>query len=140
MNKKIAQRKLLEMPELRVNPFRDRICKVFSEKGDGCLTFEDFLDMMSVFSEHAPKHVKVQYAFRIYDFNEDGQLCRNDLTRVINRLCGTNRLETGSVTQIIDCVMSGAGLDSNDNMLSIIEFQTCVEKIPDFVQSFRIKL
>ena len=49
-----------------MNPFRDRICQVFSSSGDGNLTFEDFLDMMSVFSENAPKNVKVEYAFRIY--------------------------------------------------------------------------
>jgi calcium and integrin-binding protein 1 len=30
------------------------------------MTFEDFLDMMSVFSDGAPKNVKVEYAFRIY--------------------------------------------------------------------------
>ncbi len=30
------------------------------------MTFEDFLDMMSVFSENAPKSVKVSYAFKIY--------------------------------------------------------------------------
>lgn len=30
------------------------------------MTFEDFLDMMSVFSDNAPKNVKVEYAFRIY--------------------------------------------------------------------------
>ena len=51
---------------IQVNPFRDRICEVFSSSGDGNLTFEDFLDMMSVFSENAPKNVKVEYAFRIY--------------------------------------------------------------------------
>jgi Ca2+-binding EF-hand superfamily protein len=39
-----------------VNPFRDRICKVFSSSKDGNLTFEDFLDMMSVFSENVSKH------------------------------------------------------------------------------------
>ena len=50
----------------QVNPFKDRICKVFSSSGDGDITFEDFLDMMSVFSENAPKNVKVHYAFRIY--------------------------------------------------------------------------
>ena len=37
---------------LQVNPFKDRICKVFSSSKDGELTFEDFLDMMSVFSEN----------------------------------------------------------------------------------------
>ena len=37
---------------IQVNPFKDRICKVFSSSKDGELTFEDFLDMMSVFSEN----------------------------------------------------------------------------------------
>ena len=39
--------------------------KVFSSS-EGGMTFEDFLDMMSVFSDNAPKPVKVEYAFRIY--------------------------------------------------------------------------
>lgn len=50
----------------QVNPFKDRICEVFSSVGNGNMTFEDFLDMLSVFSEHAPKAVKVEYAFKIY--------------------------------------------------------------------------
>ena len=49
-----------------MNPFKDRICEVFSSSGDGNMTFEDFLDMMSVFSDNAPKTVKVEFAFRIY--------------------------------------------------------------------------
>ena len=51
---------------MQVNPFKDRICQVFSSSHDGNMTFEDFLDMMSVFSDNAPKGVKVEYAFRIY--------------------------------------------------------------------------
>lgn len=50
----------------KVNPFRDRIVTVFSSRGDGSLTFEDFLDMMSVFSGKSPREVKVENAFRIY--------------------------------------------------------------------------
>ena len=30
------------------------------------MTFEDFLDMMSVFSDSAPLSIKIDYAFRIY--------------------------------------------------------------------------
>ena len=52
-----------------MNPFKDRICEVFSSSGDGNMTFEDFLDMMSVFSDNAPKSVKVEFAFRIYGEN-----------------------------------------------------------------------
>ena len=65
-NAKLPMAKVLQYPELRVNPFRDRICKVFSSSNDGDCTFEDFLDMMSVFSESAPKAVKAEHAFRIF--------------------------------------------------------------------------
>lgn len=46
------------LPELATNPFRDRIVSVFSDDGDS-ITFEDFLDMASVFSKNAPGSVKV---------------------------------------------------------------------------------
>lgn len=58
--------KVLQYPELRVNPFGDQICKVFSSSNDGDCTFEDFLDMMSVFSDAAPRSVKAEHAFRIF--------------------------------------------------------------------------
>jgi len=65
-NAKLPMSKILQYPELRVNPFGDRICKVFSSSQDGDCTFEDFLDMMSVFSDAAPKAVKAEHAFRIF--------------------------------------------------------------------------
>jgi calcium and integrin-binding protein 1 len=42
-------RTLYTMPELQFNPFRDRICAVFSTSDveDGSMCFEDFLDMAS---------------------------------------------------------------------------------------------
>lgn len=58
--------KILQFSELSVNPFGERICKIFSSSQDGDCTFEDFLDMMSVFSEMAPKAVKAEHAFRIF--------------------------------------------------------------------------
>ena len=39
----------------------------FSDEGQ--MGFEDFLDMMSVFSEGATRDVKASYAFRIYGIN-----------------------------------------------------------------------
>lgn len=65
-NAKLPMSKMFLHPELGVNPFRDRICKIFSSSHDGDCTFEDFLDMMSVFSENAPLSVKAEHAFRIY--------------------------------------------------------------------------
>lgn len=55
---------------------------MFSEDGTGSLTFEDFLDLMSVFSEGATRDVKASYAFRIY-----GEGCPF-LPFVCNGACG----------------------------------------------------
>jgi Ca2+-binding EF-hand superfamily protein len=65
-NAKLPLSKILQYPELHVNPFGDRICRIFSSSRDGDCTFEDFLDMMSVFSDEAPKAVKAEHAFRIF--------------------------------------------------------------------------
>lgn len=51
-------------PYPQVNPFRDRICRVFSH--DNVFSFEDVLSMASVFSEQACPSLKIEYAFRIY--------------------------------------------------------------------------
>jgi calcium and integrin-binding protein 2 len=59
---------------------------VFSEDGCGNLTFDDFLDMFSVFSEMAPLQLKLKFAFRIYDFDGDEFLGREDLRQMIDAL------------------------------------------------------
>lgn len=86
----------------QVNPFGDRICKVFSSSSDGDCTFEDFLDMMSVFSDGAPKAVKAEHAFRIFDFDGDDMLGENDLRQVVQRLIGEqNSLSDSDMKQLI---------------------------------------
>ena len=51
---------------MQENPFRRRILEVFSEDSRGNLTFDDFLDLFSVFSESSPRAVKLHFAFKIY--------------------------------------------------------------------------
>ena len=46
-----------QLPELKVNPFATRLCAVFAQHRR-FMVFEEFLDMMSVLSENAPKEVK----------------------------------------------------------------------------------
>lgn len=50
---------------MQMNPFRDRLCSVFSNDKD-YMNFEEFLDMMSVLSSNAPKDLKAHYAFNVY--------------------------------------------------------------------------
>ncbi|KAK2186548.1 hypothetical protein NP493_196g00006 [Ridgeia piscesae] len=134
---------IMDIHELKVNPFRDRICEVFSSQQDGMLSFEDFLDMMSVFSDSCPKNVKVEYAFRIYDFDNNDMIGKTDLEEVINRLTGSNSqlpdaqhlLKPDEMEKLISNILQEADLDQ-DKALSYAEFEHVISKAPDFVNIF----
>jgi len=130
--------RIFTLPELRVNPFKDRMCSVFSSTNDRTMSFEDFLDMMSVFSESAPRNVKTEYAFRIYDFDEDDMIGREDLNELLIRLT-ENKLSASQREQIVDHIFKEADLDEDD-YLAYAEFEHAVSKSPDFTNCFRIRL
>ncbi|KAG7170181.1 Calcium and integrin-binding family member 3-like [Homarus americanus] len=106
------------LTELKENPFRRRVCQIFSTDGSASLTFDQFLEMFSVFSEHAPRDIKAIYAFRLYDFDSDGYLSEQDLLHTV--------LEEGDV----DC----------DGRISQSEFIHVILKSPDFVPNFHIRI
>lgn len=138
-NARLSKETVMQLPELKVNPFKDRICHVFSSEDDGNMSFEDFLDMMSVFSDNAPKNVKVEYAFRIYDFDGDDVISVDDLKEVIDRLTGDKKLTEEDMNQLVNNIFDEADLDDDDS-LSFAEFEHVISKAPDFVNSFRIRL
>lgn len=143
MGVKVALDNITSIDELKNNPFAERMCHVFSEDGSGDMTFEDFLDMCSVFSEGATRDVKSSYAFRIYDFDMDGYLGREDLKQTVEHLVGssdgTSNLKTAQVDQVVTQILSEADLDG-DEKLSYVEFEHIVSRAPDFSNTFRIRI
>ncbi|XP_039743543.1 calcium and integrin-binding family member 4 isoform X1 [Pteropus medius] len=119
------------LPALRVNPFRDRICRVFSH--NDVFSFEDVLGMASVFSEQACPSLKIEYAFRIYDFNENGFIDEEDLQRIVLRLLNSDDVSEDLLTDLTSHVLNELDLD-NDNMLSFSEFEHAMAKAPDFMR------
>ena len=124
---------------MQVNPFADRMCQTFSEDGSGDMTFEDFLDMMSVFSEGATRDVKASYAFRIYDFDGDGYLGEKDLFQTVKMLVGSNNLSQSQLEQVVSQILAESDLDG-DQRLSYVEFEHVVSRAPDFGNTFRIRM
>lgn len=135
----VPLKNMLELAEIQNNPFRERICTVFSQDETGDLTFEDFLDMMSVFSENATRDVKASYAFRIYDYDNDGYLGRDDLIETVRALCGEENLTASEMAQVADKILTEADLDG-DGRLSYVEFDNVIARAPDFVSTFRIRI
>ncbi|XP_039201938.1 calcium and integrin-binding family member 4 isoform X2 [Crotalus tigris] len=128
---KLTTEQVCSWPQLKMNPFRDRICKVFST--DGYFTFEDILGMASVFSYLACPTLKIEYAFRIYDFNNDGFIDEEDLQNVIRRLINKNNLSEEEIVSLANHILEEADLD-NDRMLSLAEFERAMIKSPDFLK------
>ena len=135
---KMPHQEVERMPEFKENPFRRRICEVFSEDGHGNMSFDDFLDMFSVFSEAAPRDIKAVYAFKIYDFDGDNHLGKEDLAHTI--LCLTrSELNHEEVEFICDKVFEEADLDE-DGKLSYTEFEHVISRAPDFLSTFHIRI
>lgn len=126
------------MPELRENPFCERICQAFSEDRSGDLTFDEFLDMFSVFSAATPQSFKCAYAFKIYDFDGDNFLSTMDIEKTIKCLT-RNELTDEEVSFIVGKVMQEAAIN-DDNLLSYIAFESIVCRSPDFLNTFHIRI
>ncbi|XP_010865688.1 calcium and integrin-binding family member 2 isoform X3 [Esox lucius] len=129
---------IVSMPELNENPFKNRIVESFSEDGAGNLSFNDFVDMFSVLSEMAPRELKAIYAFKIYDFNVDNFLCKEDLEKTLNKLT-REELSPEEVTLVCEKAIEEADLDG-DNKLSFADFENMITRAPDFLSTFHIRI
>ncbi|XP_051237918.1 calcium and integrin-binding family member 2 isoform X6 [Dicentrarchus labrax] len=129
---------IVNMPELKENPFRNRIVESFSEDGMGNLSFNEFVDMFSVLSETASRELKAIYAFKIYDFNVDNYLCKEDLEKTLNRLT-KEELTPEEVELVCQKSIEEADLDG-DNKLSFADFENMITRAPDFLSTFHIRI
>ncbi|NXV86546.1 CIB1 protein, partial [Calonectris borealis] len=135
---RVPKSQILTLPELRANPFQHRICRVFSTSydGDDSMSFEDFLDMLSVFSDSATSDIKSHYAFRIFDFDDDGTLDRKDLEKLVNCLTGQgeeSRLSNMEMEQLIQNILEESDIDK-DGTINLSEFQHVISRSPDFAR------
>ena len=127
--------------ELRLNPYGDRICHVFNTGGKNGMSFEDFLDMYSAMSEYSNVSVKTHYAFKIYDFDEDGFIGKEDIRQAIDRLVfdEDKHLTKAEINCIIENILRECDNDE-DQMLCYPEFQQAMNKCPDFMLNFKMYL
>ncbi|XP_078394809.1 calcium and integrin-binding family member 2-like [Cetorhinus maximus] len=127
-----------EMPELKENPFHQKILQVFSADEQENMTFNDFLNMFSILSDLTPHHLKAFYAFKIYDFNSDNFICQSDLEVMLSKLTG-DELSDEEVQLVCNKVMEEGDLDA-DGKLSLADFEYMITRAPDFMSTFHIRI
>ncbi|XP_023321058.1 calcium and integrin-binding family member 2 [Eurytemora carolleeae] len=129
---------LSRCPELRENPFRKRICKVFSKDGSGNLEFNEFVQMFSCLCENSPRELKLHYAFSIYDIDGDGYISKQDIQQVV-QLVSQGELNSTELEAVCRQVLEESDFD-DDEQLSKNEFTHIVDKSPDFFTTFNIRI
>jgi len=158
-NKEDARMKRLNKEEVRSveqlanNPFTPRLVDIFSERGDECLTFDEFLDLFSVFSSRAPKEEKIKVAFRMYDFDDNGFIDPVDLEMVIEtmlkladdddrerlseeeRICIIQKVITEGDPSVTEEDQQKHGWQ-NVGQISCHEFERIMQRVPDFESKF----
>lgn len=144
--RKVTKAAVCKQSELRNNPFRERLCEIFSTEPMGSetwgdLSFDEFVDLYNVMSPRATKEVKTQAAFRIYDYDGNGYLTAEDIAQLLKQIATTPKgrmlLDPQEIKDIVERVMRDCDIDGN-NRLSYAEFSKVVGRIPDFEVKFRI--
>ncbi|CAH1970007.1 unnamed protein product [Acanthoscelides obtectus] len=96
--------------------------------------------MLSVFSEQAPRDIKVFYAFRIYDFDGDQHIGPEDIDEALRLLTrNSHELTPEDRQQIVEKVIEEADVDG-DGKLSYMEFEHVITRAPDFLSTFHIRI
>lgn len=128
-----------KLPALKVNPFRSRICTIFSAGGNGTMSFIEFLDMVSAFSPKNPLQQKSHHAFQIFDIDDDGIISREDMDSVLD-LMTDNAMNDELKNRIIDGIFAEVNKDSSCDGLSTEDFQYAISRSPDFSSTFSFQL
>ena len=156
MSVKLPYSQLTKCPELKENPFRKRICKIFSADGLGNLSFTELMLLFSSMCEHTPRDIKLHYAFTIYDFDGDKFIGVADIEQVIQwsierplyiyiflvqalKLLTQGQLSEEESEQVWRKVLEETDID-DDKKLSSNEFSHVINKSPDFLTTFNIRI
>ncbi|XP_022911950.2 calcium and integrin-binding protein 1-like [Onthophagus taurus] len=138
------------LPQIKCNPFADRIRWVFSSLKDDRFSFEDLLDFCSVMSENCPTNVKALWAFRIFDFKDERALNKDDFIEIIDRLtyidrkAFKNQMKNQQIIdddkkRIIDILLEAMDIEQNGS-IGPLEFEHAIGKMSDFGNSFTFRI
>jgi calcineurin B family protein 1 len=97
----LTKNTLVQIPELRVSPLRDRIIEVLiSDYGtDGRLNFRQFANVLATFrrknspSDDIGPHTrenKPRFVFNVYDRDKDERISKDELLSILSLLVGAN--------------------------------------------------
>mmetsp|Transcript_11988 Transcript_11988/g.23276 ORF Transcript_11988/g.23276 Transcript_11988/m.23276 type:complete len:191 (-) Transcript_11988:11-583(-) len=126
-NGQLDSTEFLGVAELAENPLVQRVVSVFDKDGNGSVSFLEFVLGLSKLASNTSSEDKLEFAFNIYDVNNDGYISNGDLFKVMKMMVADN-LDDAQLQQLVDRQMVSADRDG-DGKLSFQEFKDAVTGI-----------
>ena len=135
----LSKETFLQINCIAISPLSDRISLVFGyEKGVDSLDFKGFLCGLAQFNSPGMREQKMRVAYRIQDFDGDGQISKGDLTTYMERITA-NSLSASEIEEVVAEVFRETASDSEQNFISFSDFQRVVAQL-DFQAKLQLSI
>eukprot|EP01027_Heterolobosea_sp_BB2_P004506 GEZU01006903.1.p1 GENE.GEZU01006903.1~~GEZU01006903.1.p1 ORF type:complete len:134 (+),score=19.38 GEZU01006903.1:65-466(+) len=113
--------------------------KLFDGDGNACIDFREFICGLSVFCEKGTIDEKLKFSFRIYDFDGDNCITKDELYRLLEASLFENSLGLSSeqLQSLVDATFQEADADG-DGKISFEEYRVLVTKHPSMIANMTI--
>ncbi|CAH1261705.1 CHP1 [Branchiostoma lanceolatum] len=137
-NGALSREDLLRIPELAINPLGERVVQLFFLEGeDEQVNFCQYMRTLARFRPVDPnqknnkdgvnsRDKKLEFAFRMYDLDQDNRISRDELLQVLRMMVGVNISEE-QLGSIADRTILEADTDG-DQRISFEEFSKAMER------------
>ncbi|XP_035692636.1 calcineurin B homologous protein 1-like [Branchiostoma floridae] len=137
-NGALSREDLLRIPELAINPLGERVVQLFFLEGeDEQVNFRQYMRTLARFRPLDPsqkndkegvnsREKKLEFAFRMYDLDQDNRISRDEVLQVLRMMVGVNISEE-QLGSIADRTILEADTDG-DQRISFEEFCKAMER------------
>jgi Ca2+-binding EF-hand superfamily protein len=116
---------------LKRNLFVDRMFELFDANGDQSINFAEFVAGLSTFTTRAKPAEKAKFSFKMYDFNGDELIDKQELGRMLQATIDENNLNISpaQAQQLIDDTFEEANT-ATPGYITFEEYSAMVSKKP----------
>ncbi|KAL8502408.1 hypothetical protein ACS0TY_021526 [Phlomoides rotata] len=122
----ITADEFMSVPEFAVNPLSKRLLRML----DG-LNFKEFVAFLSAFSSRASLQQKVDFIFKVYDYDGNGKVSFNKILDILRDLTG-QFISEPQREKVLTQVLEEAGY-TKDSVLVPADFMKVIS--PDFINT-----
>ena len=109
----LTQNDLELIPELSLNPLCERIIELFDPTDMNQINFKEFVRVLWIFSNKCNKNLKLKYAFKLFDIDNDNKINSNDLYRLIKIMVGKH-FDQQKLSKLCKKIINDGEISSNN--------------------------